>query len=188
MKTFAALVAVLLAASAAFAQGPLIRLDSHDGLESRADSNVDVTLDEGLLKMVANAFKGSKIKGQEQDLDRAKKVLSGLRGIYVRSYEFETEGAYNPGDVDAIRSQLKAPGWSRIVGVRSKKKGENAEVYVLTQNGQMAGLAVVAANPKELTVVNIVGTFDLEDLGDLDGEFGIPGLDVEKEKAPSSAN
>ena len=44
---------------------------------------------------------------------------------------------------------------------------------------QVSGLAVLATDPKELTVVNIVGPIDLEKLTQLEGQFGIPDLDLE---------
>ena len=37
---------------------------------------------------------------------------------------------------------------------------------------------VIAAEPRELTVVNIVGTIDPAQLSDLGGRFHIPGLDL----------
>ena len=85
-------------------------------------------------------------------------------------------------DLDALRNQLKSPGWSRIVGVKSKKDGENAEVYLKSENGGITGLAVIAAEPKELTVVNIVGSIQPEDLRDLGGRFGIPKVDLGKKE------
>ena len=40
----------------------------------------------------------------------------------------------------------------------------------------MAGIVIIAAEPKELTVVNIVGPLEVDQLADLGGEFGIPRL------------
>ena len=93
-------------------------------------------------------------------------------------FEFEKAGEYDMSDVEAIRSQLRAPGWSRIVGVKSKKSGDNAEVYLRSENGRITGLTVIATEPKELTIVNIVGTIDPEQLSELGGHFGIPKVDA----------
>lgn len=182
----AAVLALGLSATAFAQQGAQLRLDSLDALEGRADKVVDVTLGEDLLKGLGPMF--SKLgQGQnDRDLEKARAFVKELRGVYVRSYEFETENAYSQADVEAIRSQLRGPGWSRIAGVRSKKQGENAEVYVLTEGGKMAGLVVLAAEPKELTVVNLVGTFDLERLSDFDGNFGMPGVRIERD--PTTGN
>jgi hypothetical protein len=43
-------------------------------------------------------------------------------------------------------------------------------------------LAVIATEPKELTVVNIVGKIDLDQLSDLGGNFSIPNMELEKSK------
>ena len=40
------------------------------------------------------------------------------------------------------------------------------------------GLAIIAAEPKELVIVNIVGPIDLEKLSQLEGIFGIPDLNI----------
>jgi hypothetical protein len=60
------------------------------------------------------------------------------------------------------------------------KGGENVEVYMMMTagGGQIGGIAVIATEPKQLTVVNIVGLIDLEKLVKLSGKFGIPSIDV----------
>ena len=52
------------------------------------------------------------------------------------------------------------------------------DVYLLTIADQIAGLAVVSAEPKEFTVVNIVGPINLEKLSELEGSFGVPLLNL----------
>ena len=43
-------------------------------------------------------------------------------------------------------------------------------------------LRTLASDPKELTVVNIVGPVDLDKLTQLEGQFGIPELEIKQEK------
>ena len=43
---------------------------------------------------------------------------------------------------------------------------------------KMNGLSVIAAEPKSFTVVNIVGFIDIEKLRLLEGNFGIPKLEI----------
>ncbi len=38
------------------------------------------------------------------------------------------------------------------------------------------GLAIIATEPRQFTVVNIVGSIDLDKLHKLEGRFGIPKL------------
>ena len=64
------------------------------------------------------------------------------------------------------------------MGVKSKKDGENVEVYLLNIGDQIGGLAVVSLEPKEFTVVNIVGPINLEKLSQLEGSFGVPYLNL----------
>jgi hypothetical protein len=105
-----------------------------------------------------------------------KEVISGLTGVYVKSFEFDREGVYSDADVESIRRQLKTPGWTRVVNIDSKRDREQVEMYVWRQGEQSGGLAILAAEPKELTVVNIVGRVDLTKLGALQGLMGIPKL------------
>jgi hypothetical protein len=147
-----------------------------DKLAERATESVDVTLDASLLQL-ASEF----LSKDNADEVKVKKIVSKLKGIYVRSFEFDKEGQYSMSDVEAIRSQLKAPGWSRIVSVKSIK-GENSEVYLKRDGNQVAGLVVLSAEPKELTVVNIDGPIDPEQLSELSGHMGIPPFGHSKPK------
>jgi hypothetical protein len=174
------LVAVVSALTAQ-AQDIRLQLNNLDKLEAKATDSVDVTLDGALLHL-AEKFLDPKKPGEAA----AKEVLAGLKGIYVKSFEFDKEGEYSMADVEAIRAQLRAPGWSRMVGVKTNKATENAEVYMMTTTGsQIGGIAVIFTGPKELTIVNMVGTIDLDKLSKLSGKFGIPSIDFKNDgKAP----
>ncbi len=174
-----ALIVLLMLGLPGFGQD--IKLpQSLDRLASKASETVDVTLDGSLLQLA-----GKFLSGAKADEAKVKNLITGLKGIYVKSFEFDKEGAYTPADVEAIRSQLRAPGWSRIVGVVSRRDGENAEIYVKPKGDRIGGLVILAAEPKELSIVNIVGTIDLDQLSDLGGQFGIPRMDVQRNKKPA---
>jgi hypothetical protein len=167
---------VLLAACAMAAQE--IKLPANlDQLAAKATNVVDVTMDGPLLQLA-----GRFLSDKDPDEARVKRMVAGLKGIYVRSLEFENRGEYQASDVEQIRSQLKSPGWTRVVGVRSKKDGENAEVFLKNDGTSLGGLVVLVANPTELTIVNIVGTINPEDLRDLGGHFGIPKVDLKDQR------
>lgn len=160
------------------AQDIKIQLGNLDKLEARATESVDVTLD-GKLLQIATVFLNSK-KPEEAAI---RELVGGLKGIYVKIFNFDKEGEYTVADVDSVRTQLRAPTWSRMVGVKSKKDNENVEVYMLmTPGAQIGGIAVIATEPKQLTVVNIVGTIDLEKLVRLSGKFGIPSIEINIDK------
>jgi len=163
------------AASPAYGQNARLQIDHLDRLASTAAETVDVTIDSSLLQ-VASKFLSSK----KADEARIKELIAGLKGVYVKSFQFDNEGEYTEADVDMIRSQLRAPGWTRIVDVKSRRSGENVEVYTMIEADNVAGLAIIAAERRELTIVNIVGPIDLEKLADLEGQFGIPRFGFER--------
>jgi hypothetical protein len=171
----AALVTLLVGATiCARAQSARVQLDQLDSLASRATDTVDVTLDEHLLQTTANFF-----SSKDPDDAEVKDLIKGLKGIYVKSFTFDKEGEYSPAEVASITSQLRGGGWKRIVSINSRKEGENVEVYLMMSGDQIGGLVVVSAEPKELTVVNIIGPIDLEKLSKLEGQFGVPELGIE---------
>jgi hypothetical protein len=65
------------------------------------------------------------------------------------------------------------------VNVRSKREG-NYDVVIMSEGSVIKGLAVLAAEPKAFTVVNIVGPIDLAKLAELEGKFGIPRFGLEQ--------
>jgi hypothetical protein len=170
-----AFLLAVLAAIPAYGQQGKIQISQLDRLGDKSIEMIDVTVDESLLQLAAK-FLNDKVPDQA----KAKELISNLKGIYVRRFVFENEGEFSDGDTDSIRSQLNTPGWSRIVGVRSKKRNRkiNVDVFLMSEGSIIRGLAVLATESKALTVVNIVGPIDLEKLSQLEGKFGIPSLDL----------
>ena len=175
---FALLVVFITVAGTATARAQNARIQTSqlDALTARASETVDVNIDESLMQMTAK-FLSSK----DPDEAKVKGLVNGLKGIYVRNFEFATEGQYSVADLESIRSQLRNPAWDRIVNINSKKEG-SVEVYLMHSAGQISGLAVLATDPKEITIVNIVGPVDLEKLSGLEGNFGVPVLGIEYPK------
>jgi hypothetical protein len=168
---------VTISAVAANAQEPSrLQLGSLDHLAAKASQSVDVNIDARLMRLASKVF--SDTDAEEREI---KKVIAGVKGIYVKVFEFENEGQYSSADLATIRAQLSAPGWTRLVNVTSKKEG-NLEVYLLMNGDMVNGLAVLASDVKELAVVNIVGPVDLDKLAKLEGQLGIPELGIETGK------
>jgi hypothetical protein len=164
---------LVIAAASAMAQDAKIQTTQLDALAGRASQSVDVNIDERLMRMA-----GGILSGKDADEAKVKALIVGLKGIYVRSFEFEKEGEYTDADLESIRTQLRNPAWSRIVNVKSKKDG-SLEVYLMSSEKSIGGVAVLATDAKEVTVVNIVGAVDLEKLSQLEGHFGVPELGIE---------
>lgn len=175
LATLAILVLIGTAGSAS-AQTARIQTSSLDHLISKATETVDVDIDESLMRLVSKVF-----NSKDPDEARAKQLVNGLKGIHVRILKFEKEGEFLAADLESIRVQLRSPGWNKIVNVRSRKEG-NVDVYLMTSGSQVLGLAVLASGAREIAVVNILGNIDLERLSDLEGQFGVPDLEIEKPK------
>src|SRR5947207_8784786 len=172
-------VSVLLLAATSVtvrAQSAKLKIDQLDSLANKASETVDVKLDEHLMQMTAKFF-----VSKDPDDAEIRELIKGVKGIYVKSFTFAKEGEYSPAEVDSVLSQLRGGAWSKIVSVRSKKD-VNVEVYLMMQGDQIEGLAVISAEPKEFTVVNIVGPINLEKLTKLEGQFGVPDLGIEQAK------
>ena len=177
MRNVVVLTALLvLSAHAVHAQDVIIPRDI-ERLSAKAVNTVNVTLDGAILQLG-----GRFLSATDPEQKVVKSLISSLKGIYVRSFEFAGPGAYSEADVESLRSQLKMPLWTKVVGVRSGRGGEDVDVFLKMEKDKIAGLVVIAAQATQLTFVNIVGPIDLEQLASLGGQFGIPKLEVERPK------
>jgi hypothetical protein len=154
------LLLTLLVAREASAQGPRLQLDHLDKLAGRSNETVDVAVDAAMLKETAGF-----LVGKGGDTEKVQTLLNDITGIYVKSFQFGAPDAYSEADVETIRKQVSGPEWSRVVGVRGKR--ELTEIYFWRQRDMNGGMVVIAAQPNQLTVVNIVGRVDLASLAAL---------------------
>jgi hypothetical protein len=112
----------------------------------------------------------------ERETDPHLAILDDIKSVKVRSYKFDNDGEYSKADVDAVRSQLRSPAWNAMVQVHKRDSREDVDVFVCVEDNKTCGLAVIATEPREFTVVSIVGNIDIDKLAQLEGEFGIPKL------------
>jgi hypothetical protein len=164
-------ILALLLASAGLAHSQQIKLNL-EHLAAKASDSVDISLNGSMLQFAAKF-----LDGKDADEARVKKLIGGIEGIYVRSFEFKKDGEWSQTDLEGVRSQLKAPEWSRMVGVKSSSEGSTAEVFFRGENQRVTGVAIVVTNPREFTVVNLAGTIDMDSLADLSGHFGVPKIE-----------
>jgi len=172
---------VIVSATTSNAQDPRIQMSHLDHLAAKASETVDVNIDERLVQIAIKVF-----NDKDPDEAQIKKLVAGLKGIYVKSFEFDADNQFNAADVDSIRNQLREPAWSRLVNVKSKRDA-NVDVYISLSGSNVNGLVVITSEARELTVVNIVGPVDLEKLANLEGSLGIPDLGIEITK-PKTKN
>jgi hypothetical protein len=149
-------------ATAAGSTGQL-DLPSFSHLQSKAIEVVDVTLGTWPLALASKLMEADDAEDVE-----VKKLISGIKSIAIRSYEFDSDFAYSQDDVDRVRSQLAAPAWTHLVQVRKHGKTEQeVDVYMALDADHAKGFAVVASEPRKFTIVNIVGSLDLDQLAKL---------------------
>lgn len=180
---FRALSAALAVAALAlpvtgFGVEPQLDIPSFNHLRGIATDSVDVTLD-GFLMRLARKFAASEA-GKDAH-DEALTLLQDIKSVRVRNFTFDSDNAYSKADIDSVRQQLKAPGWSSLVQVHRREGNEDVDVYVCLENDKVKGLAVIASEPREFTIVNIVGSIDLDKISMLEGEFGIPKMHEQDE-------
>lgn len=158
---------LLFIPAAVWAQNGRIAIEIPQSLAAKATESVDVNLDGAMLRLAAKF-----LSDDDADERGTRELVRKLDGIYVRSYEFDADDAYDRSIIGKLRTQL-GPEWKRIVTVQSRTS-DNVEIYVLPRGENIAGLVVLSAEPRELTIVNIVGPIDLDKLASLEGQFGIP--------------
>jgi hypothetical protein len=145
-------------------------------LAAKASNVTEVTLGKNML-----GFASKFMNDKDSDDAATRQLIEGLDGIYVRNYEFDKEGAYSMDEIDKLRQYFETSEWTPIVRNREKKNGESTDVMVKLVNGQSHGVFILSAEPKELSIVLILGPIRMDQLGALSGLGGLGGLvDVEK--------
>jgi len=174
MKNRILALALGAAAMAAMAQAQSSQLPLPPPVEkelaARASNVTEVTLGKNML-----AFAAKFMNGKDQDEAATRQLIEGLDGIYVRSYEFDKEGQYSMDEIEKLRQYFETSEWSPIVRERERKTGETTDVMVKLVNGETHGMFILTVEPKELTIVLILGPIRMEDLGKLKGVAGLGG-------------
>ena len=167
------------------AQDARLNLDRLKGLETKASDVVEVNIDGKVLDLAKRVL----VKVNDKDAKKIGDAISGLKGIYVRVYNFEKEGDYNPADIDDIRLQLKSPDWEKIANVRSKKNSQKIDIFTKFAGDVMSGVAVVISEAKSISIVNVIGPIDLDTLAEIGGSMNIPKIEIEKDNSkPTKPN
>jgi len=181
----AALLAAIIATTAIVgaAQNARLHFERLSSLESKARDVIEVNVDGKLLDLAKRVT----AKVNDPDAKTVAQAISGLKGIYVRVYNFEQENQYDPTDVDQIRAELNNPGWEKVANVRSKRNNQKVDIYTMFTGPDMSGAAVVISDTKSVAVVNVIGMIDIETLVELSGRMNIPKIDIERDTKTASA-
>jgi hypothetical protein len=162
-------LACLLLPTVGAAQDARLKLPDFSSLAGKAIESVNITLSPWMLHL-AGAF----IDEKDPDAAATKHLLAGIKSIQVRSYQFATDFAYSSADIESVRKQLSAPGWSQLMQVHHRDKSEDVDVYILVENNLTKGFALISSEPRQFTIVNIVGSLNIDDLPKLQGQLHLP--------------
>jgi len=159
---------------AAAADPGRLQLPDFSALAKKASQSVDISLDPSLLRLASGAISYDNGNNGAAVND----LIKGIRGIYVRSYTFDRPGEYSKAEVAALRAQILTPGWVPVVSTHDLKQGDNVDIYMLRKGDHTDGVAIIAMEPRQLTIVNIVGSINLAKLARLQGQFGVPKVGI----------
>jgi len=173
VKSTLLLAALVASATLTFAPGahgasPQLTIPDFGHLKQKAVDSVDLTVD-GMLLRIAKKF-----ARDEEEHDPALSLLSDIKSIRVRNFEFDEDGAYSMADIDSVRKQLSAPGWSSLVQAHKREPKEDVDIYLCMDGEKILGLAIIASEARSFTIVNIIGSIDIDKIAQLEGQFGIP--------------
>jgi hypothetical protein len=177
MRMRVAAVLILALAATGMARTQEGRLPVPSALEKelagKASDVTEVTLSKQML-----GFAAKFMDKDDKDDQEAKKLIQNLDGVYVRTYEFDHEGEVTPERVEQLRSYyLGGSGeWTPMVHEHETKNHSTTDVLMKMVKGEPRGLFVFDAEPKELTIVMILGPIKPEDLSKLHGLSGLGSL------------
>jgi hypothetical protein len=185
IRTLVGLVLCCLAARGQ-AQDAKLQLGNLDKLSEKAARVTDVTLDGSLLEFAIKIIE--KAEENDEDVRQLKSIVKNLKGIYIKSFEFDEASQYSKTDVEAIRSQLTSPRWTKIVQSIDKRHNEHDEIYLLKVGERVGGVVILVAEAKELTVVNIVGDIPVDKIAALERHFAPGEKEPGKNKQKKESN
>ncbi len=144
-------------------------------LTQNASWHTDFTFDRSMLSLAG------KLEGLDEPTRQA---IARLNGVSVHSYRYPQPGIYDLAEVDSIRAQYDALGWKHVVSKKPKPGiapgstiPARTDLWIHLNGVNVAGVAVLLAEPSSLNLVTVAGDISTVDLLKLRGHFGIPRFD-----------
>lgn len=136
------------------------------GLGAGEEATVEINLRGPMLRLAAAA--------SDDDDPELGSMLSGLEGIFVRTYALDDQSPTGfDKAISSISQHLQSSGWETIVKVR--ERGERAHIAIKMDGEKIVGMTVVAMDDNdrenEVVFINIVGTIDLAKVGRMGKHF-----------------
>jgi hypothetical protein len=169
-RLFAVLVFLMPGILFAALPGELV-LPDFRGLEARASDSVNISIDPWLLNLM-----GVVMNGSDADAADTRRIMKGIKSIQIRSFEFDKEFAYPAAEIEGVRRQFQAPGWNRLLQTHNAANSEKVDIYLLSEDQQPRGFALVCSEPKSFTIINIVGSVNVQDLAKLQSRLDLSRL------------
>jgi hypothetical protein len=139
--------ACLLAPMLLLAQELELQLPSFSSLKAQASQSVNITIGRMGLRMVSWF-----LHDDDPQSVQVRQALRNLKSVQIRSYEFQS-------DFVCPRVQIPAR-WSELVHGRDRKQNENVDIYVSVENQVVKGVAIISCEPREFTIIDVIGTID----------------------------
>ena len=168
MTMVTALAAAML--PLAWAQAAKLKMPDFSGLAGKAKESVDIDLDKDMIRNAMGFMAGDKA---DPELTEA---LKGLEHVMVKVFSFEKAGVYSMRDIEDVVRQVESGGWKKLLSVRD---GEERVEMWMRDGTKDGGMFFVAAEPKELVMINIAGKVDLATIAKLQGHLGVPNMGVQ---------
>lgn len=169
MRALIASVALLASSSVLAAESARLKIPEFSHLKAKAVESVDITV--GPFGLWLGALFAPK---RTDDGTEVRKIIRDLDAVYIRSYKFRADDVYSSEDVEGVREQLQREDWKPLVEVRSSDS-EDVDIFVAVEGDKPTGFAVIASGPRELTIINVVGTIDPQHIGRLQATLGWGG-------------
>ena len=169
----AALAAAML--PLAWAQAAKLKMPDFSSLAGKAKESVDIDLDKDMIRNAMGFMAGDKADPQLAE------ALQGLEHVMVKVFSFDQPGVYSMRDIEGVVKQVESGGWKKLLSVRD---GEDRVEMWMRDGTKDGGMFFVAAEPKELVMINIAGKVDLATMAKLQGHLGVPNMGLGGPPAP----
>lgn len=162
------LLAACFLLPACAAQTPALEPSALAAMQRESVDSAHITL--GPVSLGSLRFFGS-FGGHDPDSAAEIKLFHSLHSVDVRSYQFASDHTYRQADLEALRSQFTTPGWQHIIQARDRGSDGDVDIYCALKNHTIIRVVIIAAEPREFSLVNIAGTIDPGQIGMLRDGF-----------------
>ena len=149
------LLAICVLLPACAAQTPALKVPSLAAMQRDSVDSVNFTL--GPLALRFMGFLGG---DRDAHSTTEIKLFRGLHKVEIHSFEFAADHTYRQADLETLRSQLAAPGWRHVMQARDRGSDGDVDIYCAINQHKITRLVIIAAEPREFSLINITGAIE----------------------------